>query len=297
MIFNPNDNKWYMFYTQRRANVPGAGVAYCYGCDIGVAVSEDCGMSWYYLGALDLNFEWGKHTFWAPEVVFYDGTFHMYVTYTKGVQPYKWGGDTSIIHYTSDDILIWRKQSKLNLQSKSAIDACIFQLPNGGFRMWYRNCDAGNTYTWCCDSDNLYDWSDQRGVISGFDYHEGQNVFRYGDYYWLIADTGNGMYVFRSDDLENWQFQKEKILEYPGHRLDDGACGHHGDIVVSGGNAYIFYFTHPERNADFRAKINECMPVNYPYELRRSSVQVAKLECIDGKLICMKINHKSLQLL
>jgi hypothetical protein len=41
VIRKESDGKFYMFYTQRRANVPLEDVAYCYGTAIGVAESED----------------------------------------------------------------------------------------------------------------------------------------------------------------------------------------------------------------------------------------------------------------
>ena len=39
----------------------------------GAAVSDDGGEYWYYRGALDLEFEFGHNTFWAPEVIFANG--------------------------------------------------------------------------------------------------------------------------------------------------------------------------------------------------------------------------------
>ena len=43
------DGKYYMFYTQRRANQQVDGVSYCYGSMIGVAESVN-GRDWHYRG-------------------------------------------------------------------------------------------------------------------------------------------------------------------------------------------------------------------------------------------------------
>jgi len=66
------------------------------------------------------------------------------------------------------------------------------------------------------------------------------------------------------------------ILTESGTREDDGTIGMHADVHVNGDNAYIFYFTHPER---FEG-------VEPSYKTRRSSIQVAKLELVDGTLVC-----------
>src|SRR5258708_35035929 len=51
VIWNPKARKWYMFYTSRRANVPGlpGGVAWVHGTPIGIATSSDGGATWKYL--------------------------------------------------------------------------------------------------------------------------------------------------------------------------------------------------------------------------------------------------------
>ena len=69
VIRKESDDKFYMFYTQRRANQQVENVSFCYGTKIGVAESED-GANWHYRGALDLDFEFGHNTFWAPEIIF-----------------------------------------------------------------------------------------------------------------------------------------------------------------------------------------------------------------------------------
>ncbi|MCM3626083.1 hypothetical protein M3194_01720 [Paenibacillus glycanilyticus] len=56
-----------------------------------------------------------------------------------------------------------------------------------------------------------------------------------------------GQGVYRSDDLDNCE-RNGMILDTPGVRQDDGWIGHHADVVVSGEEAFVFYFTHPGRN-------------------------------------------------
>lgn len=89
VIRKESDGMFYMFYTQRRANQQVERVSYCYGTDIGVAESPD-GVNWHYRGALDLDFEFGRNTYWAPEIVYNpdDKLYHMYVSYIVGVYTY-----------------------------------------------------------------------------------------------------------------------------------------------------------------------------------------------------------------
>lgn len=63
-----------MFYTNRRANVPGlSGVSWVHGTSIGIAESRDGGTTWAYVGTanIELPAEVGgaNLTFWAPEIV------------------------------------------------------------------------------------------------------------------------------------------------------------------------------------------------------------------------------------
>ncbi len=43
IIWNEEEQEWWIFYTQRRANQNLQGVAYCYGTPIGIAASSDKG--------------------------------------------------------------------------------------------------------------------------------------------------------------------------------------------------------------------------------------------------------------
>ncbi|MBD2871917.1 glycoside hydrolase family protein [Paenibacillus arenilitoris] len=82
------------------------------------------------------------------------------------------------------------------------------------------------------------------------------------------------------------------ILDQPGTREDDGAIGLHADVVVQGEQAFIFYFTHPGRN---EAPSLEGMEGRY--ESRRSSIQAARLDVVDGVLVCDRNEPFELELL
>jgi len=275
VIYNPFEEEWWMLYTQRRANQHGLGVSYCYGCNVGVAASKD-GNYWYYRGALALDFERGTNTFWAPEVILDRGVYHMYVSYTRGAHN-KFCGMEQMMHYTSRNLWDWQCQGPLSLSSGSVIDACVHPLPHGGFRMWYKN-EEDHSHTWAADSADLTHWQVCGPVIADRP-HEGPNVFQLGGYYWMVVDAWCGQGVYRSGDLENWRRQENNILLAPGKRTDDGSMGLHADVLVSGQNAYIFYFTHPERTRDFQHGDT------VPYRYRRSSVQAAELT-VEGDVLC-----------
>lgn len=283
VIWNRQDKCWWLLYTQRRANVDGPGVAWCHGCDIGVARSQDNGHSWRYLGALPgLEFERGRNTFWAPEILWHDGTYHMYVSYVPGV-PFDWSGSRHIVHYTSPDLWRWTCAGPLKLSSDRVIDACVERMPAGQWRMWFKD-EAHSSHTWAANSANLNDWTVAGPVITGAG-HEGPNVFYWRNSWWMVTDHWTGLGVFRSADAEHWIRQPENILRRPGRRKDDGVKGGHADVLVQGGEAYIFYFTHPGRTPGSQ-EVSSGSGAVEPYALRRSSIQVARLDTSEGNLTC-----------
>ena len=75
--------------------------------------------------------------------------------------------------------------------------------------------------------------------------------------------------------MGNWQRQEKNILQEPGTGADDMVMGGHPDIVISGNEAYIFYFTHPGR-----------IPGKSATDSRRSTIQVAELEYKNGEIVC-----------
>lgn len=279
VIWNHAEESWWLLYTNRRANVTGPGVSWVHGTDIGIASSADQGRSWRYRGVLaGLEFERGRNTFWAPEVVYCQETYHMYVSYVRGV-PHDWSGARSIVHMTSRNLWDWHYESTLDLSSDRVIDAALHQLPNGLWRMWYKD-EANHSWSYAADSDDLYRWQVQGPAITDCA-HEGPNVFRWRGYYWMITDFWNGLGVYRSADAEHWQRQAN-ILDTPGRRADDGAIGGHADVLVQGERAFLFYFTHP----DWDRAIQYDTHAVHPYPVKRTSLQVAALDLLGETLTC-----------
>ncbi|MBO5256746.1 MAG: glycosyl hydrolase, partial [Clostridia bacterium] len=194
VIRKESDGKYYMFYTQRRANQQVENVSYCYGSMIGVAESKN-GRDWHYRGALDLDFEFGHNTFWAPEIIYNpdDATYHMYVSYIQGVYS-NWGGDSAIEHYTSKDLFYWDHIGSLEFGSSRIIDPCVYRLPDKTWRMWYKDERQGSA-TCYADSPDLYQWT-YRGIAAGDCAQEGPNVFAFEGKYWMICDVWDGLAVY-----------------------------------------------------------------------------------------------------
>lgn len=271
VIWNRGQKCWTMFYSQRRANLKELpGVGYCYGTDVGMAESRDGGRTWQHVGeALGLEFESGRNTWWAPEVIYAAGQYHMFVSYIKGVHT-SWSGVATMVHFTSSDLKHWMFSDKLPMHD--VIDAAIFPLPTGGWRMFYKQ----NSKTLMVDSADLRNWTEV-GVAAGDAGQEGPNVFRWKGRYWMIADVWHGQQVYRSDDLKTWTLQEGgTILGTPGLRRDDAAYGRHADVLVQGERAFIIYFTHPGGDTDHEQATS----------LKRTSVQVAELEYRDGRISC-----------
>jgi hypothetical protein len=277
VVWNRGLRQWWMFYTARRASAPGPGVAWVHGTDIGIAASEDAGATWLYLGtARGLDYEPGRNTYWAPEIVWAEGVYHMFVSYIRGV-PDRWEGHArTIVRYTSANLLDWRLAGPVDLASDKAIDAAVYRLPSGDYRMWFKD-EAHKSRTYSVDSADLISWTKPDPVIIEPE-HEGPNVFRLGGWYWLITDEWRGLAVHRSTDLETWESQG-LILDTPGKREHDADVGRHADVVEcsDGESAYIFYFTHPGLAAGAAAET---------YQARRSCIEVARLRVADGLLVC-----------
>lgn len=277
IIQNRQTGVYYLFYTQRRASQEVLNsVSYCYGTKIGVAECTENGGYWYYRGALDLEFEFGQNTFWAPEIIWDEqsGLYHMYVTYIRGMHV-NWKGDESIQHYTSTDLFHWTRVGKLDIGSQRIIDPCLFPLPQGGWRMWYKDDERG-ARTFYADSADLYHW-ETAGQATFDQPQEGPNVFELGGKYWLIACEWKGQGIYSSDDLTHFVRQEGKrLLSEEGTRPLDGPVGRHADVITCNGEAYIVYFVHPADEFDREAAVGHPPTV----------VQMAKLSVVDGKLCC-----------
>lgn len=279
MVWSREEKCWWMLFSARRANAPTQDVAAYYGTRIGTASTPDHGKTWIFRGYLDLEFEKGWNTFWAPDIIYHNGEYHMFIVYIKGVRNH-WGGDANIVHFTGKNLFDWKYQGPLTLSSSKVIDATIFQLPNGKFRIWYKDETRGAN-TMMSESSDLVHWETSKEPAIGGRAHEGPKVFKYQNYYWMLTDEWQGMRVYRSADLDHWEKQG-LILDKPGTREDDKPSGAHGDVLVFGDKAYVFYFTHPGR-----AKHGELKPDpdgNMFYTNHRTTIQVAPLEFVNGTL-------------
>jgi hypothetical protein len=282
VIWNPHVKRWWMFYTNRRANVSRlSGVAWVHGTRIGIAESADAGATWIYVGTaeIDLPAEIGgtEPTHWAPEIFTApDGLHHMFLTVVPGVFE-DWKHPRSIVHLTSTDLRKWSNAVPLTLASDRVIDACAYHLPDGSWRLWYNN-ERDRKSIYYADSPDLKTWTDKGKAVHDQP-GEGPKVFRWKNSFWMITDVWRGLAVYHSDDALVWTRQPGgNLLQEPGKGTDDSVKGGHCDVVVSGDRAYLFYFTHPGRTAG-NEKIDGV-------EQRRSSILVTELHEQDGKLSC-----------
>ncbi|HEX8138049.1 MAG TPA: family 43 glycosylhydrolase [Pyrinomonadaceae bacterium] len=275
VIWNRRERRWFMLYTNRRANAQGlSGVAWVHATRIGLAESTDGGATWTYRGTADVAYGPPDYTHWAPDVVYHGGLYHMFLTVVPGTFT-DWQAPREIVHLTSADLLKWKYESRLKLASDRVIDASVIQLPDGTWRMWYNN-ERDKKSIYYADSPDLYSWQ-SRGKAVG-ERGEGPKVFRWKNRYWMVIDVWRGLVLYSSDDALKWTRQSGNILEQPGRGADDQVKGGHADVVVSGERAFLFYFTHPgRRNPESKED---------GYEQRRSSIQVVELELKDGRVTC-----------
>jgi len=272
IVQNRENGLWYMFYTSRRGNLKdGKGVEWVHGSPIGIAVSKDLA-NWEYLQDAKIDYAPdGDPTYWAPGIVDDGKEYHMYLTYVPGVFS-DWNHPRHIVHLTSKDLLNWEFQSKLKLISEKVIDADVMQMPDGSWRMWYNQEPGGKLIAWA-ESKDLYNWTDH-GLVEGIGNCEGPAAFRWKGSYWLICDEWKGFAVYRSDDAVNWVRQPGNIVQEPGRYPGDRTIGNHGDVVVKGDRAYLYYFSHASRE-EIQRGVNP----------RRTVIQVVELKCEDGKTI------------
>ena len=279
VIWNPQVKRWWMFYTNRRANVPGtSGVTWVHGTPIGIAESADGGAHWKYVrtAQFDLRAEYGgtNVTCWAPDVIRSpDGTWQMFLTVVPGIFE-DWNHPRDLVQLTSTNLVNWTNPRKLALASDRVIDASVLHMPDGSWRMWYNNERAGKAINYATSPDQAT-WTDKGLAFKSRG--EGPKGFRWHDKFWVVIDEWKGLGVFRSDDANTWAKQPTNLLATPGTGEDDKVQGGHPDVVVSGDRAFLFYFTHPGRRPG--------APKD-GVEQRRSSIQVVELQLKDGWLTC-----------
>jgi hypothetical protein len=246
-IWNPADKRWYMFYTSRRANAPGLqNIESIHGSPIGIATSDDGGATWKYLRDANIIYKDAvpDKTYWAPAVVEHNGLFHMYLVYVPGTFN-DWKHPRYILHLTSKDLINWQYESTLQLSHPSAIDAGVLHLPDGTWRLWYKD-EGDSSSCHYADSPDLYNWTDHGKVPSLSDASgEAPLAFHWQGHYWFLRDiTGRpgGLALYRSEDVAMTWKRVDTLLLGGGTGPDDGSVGHHPDVIISNGRAYLFYF-------------------------------------------------------
>ena len=241
VVWNRARKTWWMFYTNRRADSTEAGgVTWVQKTHICIAESADGGAHWKYVSEADIPLDKPDYTLWAPEVIDVAGTYHMFLTVVPGSFA-DWGHERFIEHLTSKDLLHWTFADRLALASDRTIDACVFRLPDGNWRLWYKN-ERDTSKIYSSDSPDLVHWKTSGVAIKTRG--EGPVVFQWRGSYWLIEDAWSGLGVFRSSDLASWTRQPDNLLREPGTQPTDRAMGNHPDVVVDGsGRAWLFYFT------------------------------------------------------
>ena len=244
LIYNRGLSRWELFYTNRRATLRLADpkdVSWVHGTRIGIAATED-GNRWQRVAELKIPAECGGETHWAPELLEHEGVYHLWLTIVPGIRS-NWSGPRTIEHLSSRDLREWRCEGRLDLGSDKLIDAAVVRLPQGGWRLWFKD-EAKGSRLFAADSADLRTWTRQPEPITA-NAAEGPTVFRFQERWWLIADRWKGLQVLRSDDLRQWQQQPgANLLEQPGTQPSDRGKGQHPGVVVQGGRAFLFYFVH-----------------------------------------------------
>lgn len=275
IMYNQAVNKWWMFYTNRRASIQDSTVAWVHGTRIGIAESKD-GRVWKYVDTANINYRPDPgYTHWAPDIIEAKDGWHMYLTYVPGTFT-DWNHPRIIVHLQSKDLINWSYQSTLQLINQKVIDASVYKVNDTLYRLWYNNEKDGKSI-WYAESPDLYNWTDKGKAIAARG--EGPKVFYWQNQYFMIVDAWKGMEVYSSTDLLKWTKQKDRILEAPGKGKDDQAIGGHCDVIVNDGRAYVYYFTHPGRRKDKPAAKGS-------FDDKRSVIQVAELMYKDGQIVC-----------
>ena len=277
-IYDRGRHQWTMFYTDRRANLKSADpkdVAWVHATPIGTAVSKD-GVHWRYAGFARVPAECTGSTLWAPEMYYEAGTYHMWLTVVPGVF-HRWGvpeATAKIVHLTSPDLSTWTCGDRLDTGSNRVIDPSVLKLPDGAYRLWYKDERQGSRIFWV-DSPDLVHWSKPNPTPVVPTHGEGPKAFVFKGYDWIIYDSWNGLSVLRSEDGKTWTPQARRLLEQPGKAATDSDMGHHADVIVNNGRAFIYYFVHQGK---------EPQALTDPGWGHRTVIQVAELKFADGQL-------------
>ena len=258
VLWNPIAKEFTIYYTQLRATLKNPnGVEWAHGTAIGIATSKD-GVKWKYEGICTGDEGLGtpiesKLTWWAPSVLFHEGTLHMFVSRVDGIYS-GFGGKRNILHFTSSDGRKWKYQMTLPLSSENCIDPCIYQIG----AMWYvcYKDEVNGHFTHVAESPDLKTWKVRGKVVSDVP-HEGPLVWRWKGAYWMIVDAGARLRIYRSvSGIDAWEYHTT-ILQTPGKRAKDCVPGYHAGMLVQGERAFVFYSVHYNRDNEAAIQVAE----------------------------------------
>ncbi|WP_299556384.1 family 43 glycosylhydrolase [Seonamhaeicola sp.] len=300
IVWNEHEELWYIYYTSRRSMLENTWLQ----TPIGVATSKDM-INWEFKGYCKFNGAGGKKdatsTYWAPAIISAHDTLHMFVTWKPDTVPEKgaWGGQGWIIHYKTpltNPINGWQKVGALHSDNLNTIDATVYK-NNDGFHVWFKGKElsAKKNELYHLSTNDFTTWqklgfskSDVfNAEATGSNFEEAPYIFQWKNKYWLITDPHDGFFVYSSEDSENWKFQGT-ILKEGGTRNLDSSMARHCSVAVKDDRAFIFYHVEPWRRYDLeKAKGGTKQRIfEQPLENRKSVLQMAELEVVDGKLVC-----------
>lgn len=300
IIFNEHDEYYYIYYTARRSLLEENFVR----TPIGVIRSKDL-TDWEFLGYCKFDGVGGEKdadaTFWAPAIVNHEGRLHMFVTWKPDTTTRKgpWGGPSKIVHYSTsadDPMDGWEKESDLHEDEINALDATAY-IKEGKCYVWYKGKAKGSRKNelFHVVTDDFNNWQAKgfsksdvfNKAATGSGFEEAPYLFSWKERYWLITDPHDGLFVYSSDDAEDWNFRKT-ILEEGGDRQLDNSMARHPSVIVVGERAFIVYHVEPWRRYDLeKLKGENRLPIyKQPTKNRRSVLQIAELELVDGEIVC-----------
>ena len=280
VVWNRQEQTWWFLYMQIRNGLKRLGRTIHHGTTIGVASSPD-GLRWTYRGTLNgLEFEpgarKGENTFWAPDIVWYEGAYHMLISYVRGHASPRGEGDRRLMHYQSRDLRNWEWVGTVTgLESLRTLDAGIYRLPDGKWGIWYK--DEVHHATGYAESEDLLHFRQCGHMDTAYDPVEGADLFHWKGYYWLLGDDCHeydGLRVYRSTDCRTWE-RLDNIMREGGRRNLDVGPARHPEVILNGDDAYIFYWTKSTQFVD--QEFASAM---------MAFLQVAKLDYEDGMLHC-----------
>lgn len=306
IIWNESANRYFIYYTARKGNQENTFL----GTPIGVISSTDF-VEWNFEGYCKFDGIGGEkdadETFWAPAIISSNGFLHLFVTYKPDTVPTKgaWGGPGKIVHYKTpldNPVDGWLKVGDMHDSTINALDATVYRKEEL-FHVWFKGKKTGaaKNELYHMVSSDMKNWENAgfsksdvfNAEVTGSDFEEAPYIFQWKNNYWLLTDPHNGFFVYKSTDGEDWKFQGT-ILKEGGDRKLDGSMARHCSVAVKDERAFIVYHVEPWRRYDLeKKKGNDRIPIyKQPVLNRRSVLQMAELEFLNGQLVCNR--NKSL---